>query len=184
MLHTTVHTAVMKNLRLTLTALGIAAVSILAQSAQAQQGWTPAATDYPAVKVPAGLVSEPVINSAAKAAFRTRIREGSHQGSNFGGHYALLQWGCGDGCSTFFIVDELNGKVYDPGFQLTAPKSGADESFGFQFSANSRLLVMQGCRSNFVGTCGKYYMEWTGTKLQTLLREDLPTTIAAVGGMQ
>jgi hypothetical protein len=173
----------MKNLRLALIPLAFAAASMLAQPVQAQQSWTPAAADYPAVKVPAGLKTEPIINSPNKAYFRTRLRQGSSQGSNFGGHYALLQWGCGDGCTTFFIVDELNGHVYEPGFNLTAPKSG-DESFGFQYKPDSRLLVMEGCRSNFVGTCGKYYMLWTGTKLETLVREPMTTTIASVGGMQ
>ncbi len=174
----------MNNLRFTLTAFAFAVASVLAQPVQAQQGWTPAAADYPAVKVPVGLKSEPIINSPAKAYFRTRLREGSNQGTNFGGHYALLQWGCGEGCTTFFIVDELNGHVYEPGYNLTAPKNGADENIGFQYRADSRLLVMQGCHGNSASTCGKYYMLWTGLKLETLDREPLTTTIAAVGGMQ
>jgi hypothetical protein len=174
----------MKSLRFALTASAFAIVSMLAQPVQAQQGWTPAAADYPAVKVPVGLKSEPIINSPNKAYFRTRLREGSSQGSNFGGHYALLQWGCGDGCTTFFIVDELNGHVYEPGYNLTAPKGGADETVGFQYRPDSRLLVMEGCHGNSASSCGKYYMLWTGSKLETLNREPLTTTIAAVGGMQ
>jgi hypothetical protein len=174
----------MKNVRLTLTAFAFAVASMLAQPAQGQQGWTPATSDYPAAKVPAGLTSEPVINTPAKAYFRTRIREGSSQGSNFGGHYALLQWGCGDGCTTFFIVDELDGHVYEPGFNLTAAKGAPDATFGFQFKPDSRLLVMEGCHSNMTGTCGKYYMLWTGSRLETLVREPLTTTIASVAGMQ
>lgn len=174
----------MKILRFTLPAFAFAAAALLIQPVQAQQSWTPTATDYPAVKVPAGLISEPIINSPNKAYFRTRLREGSSQGTNFGGHYALLQWGCGDGCTTFFIVDELNGSVYEPGFHLTQPKSGSDDSFGFQYKPDSRLLVMEGCRSNNTETCGKYYMLWTGSHLETLMREPLPTTIASVGGMQ
>lgn len=174
----------MKNVRFTFTAVAFAAASLLTQPVQAQQSWTPAAADYPAVKVPVGLKTEPIINSPNKAYFRTRLREGSSQGSNFGGHYALLQWGCGDGCTTFFIVDELNGRVYEPGFNLTAPKSGGDETVGFQYKPDSRLLVMQGCRGSSVTTCGKYYMLWTGSRLDTLMREPLTTTIAAVRGVQ
>lgn len=174
----------MKNLRTSLTALAFAVAIMLAKPAQAQQGWTPAATDYPAAKVPAALKSEPVINSPLKAYFRTRIREGSNQGSNFGGHYALMNWGCGEGCTTFFIVDELNGHVYEPGFNLTAPKGGVDESVGFKYQPDSRLLVMQGCRGNSASACGTYYMLWTGSKLETLSREPLNMTVAAVGGMQ
>ena len=174
----------MNNLRFTLTAFAFAVASALAQPVQAQQGWTPAPADYPAVGVPVGLTSEPVINSPAKAYFRTRLREGSSQGTNFGGHYALLQWGCGDGCTTFFIVDELNGRVYEPGYNLTAPKAVPDATIGFQYRPDSRLLVMEGCHGNSAATCGKYYMLWTGSKLETLDREPLTTTIAAVGGMQ
>jgi hypothetical protein len=174
----------MKSFRFTLSALAFATASMLAQPVQAQQGWAPAPTDYPAVQVPAGLTTEPVINSPAKAYFRTRLREGSSQGSNFGGHYALLQWGCGDGCTTFFIVDELTGRVYEPGYNLTAPRNGADETIGFEYRPDSRLLVMQGCHGNSATTCGKYYMLWTGSKLETLNREPLTTTIAAVRGMQ
>jgi hypothetical protein len=174
----------MKNLRFPLTTFALAVAAMLAQPVQAQQSWTPAATDYPAVKVPAGLTSEPIINSASKAYFRTRLHEGSSHGTNFGGHYALLQWGCGEGCTTFFIVDELNGRVYEPGFNLTAPKGGADETIGFQYRPDSRLMVMQGCHSNFAASCGKYYMLWTGSKFETLSREPLTTTIAAVRGMQ
>jgi hypothetical protein len=174
----------MKNVRFALAAFAFAVASILAQPVQAQQAWAPAASDYPAVKVPVGLKSEPIINTPAKAYFRTRIREGSSQGSNFGGHYALLQWGCGDGCTTFFIVDELNGRVYEPGYNLTAPKGASDATFGLQYSSDSRLLVMQGCHSNVSGSCGKYYMLWTGSKLQPLYREPLTTTIASVAGMQ
>jgi hypothetical protein len=174
----------MKNVRYTFTAFALAIASILSQPVQAQQGWSPVAADYPAVKVPTGLTSKPVINSPTKATFRTRLRQGSQQGSNFGGHYALLQWGCGNGCTTFFIVDELNGNVYEPGFNLTAPKNGADETIGFQYQPDSRLLVIQGCRSNQAASCGKYYMLWTGSNLQTIFRESLTTTIAAIGGMQ
>jgi hypothetical protein len=178
------HTSVMKNVRFLSAAFAFAVASILAQPVQAQQAWTPAASDYPAMKVPAGLKSEPIINTSTKAYFRTRIVEGSSQGSNFGGHYALLQWGCGDGCTTFFIVDELNGRVYEPGFNLTAAKGAPDANFGFQYKPDSRLLVMQGCHSNIAGSCGKYYMLWTGSRLDPLLREPLTTTIASAAGMQ
>lgn len=172
----------MKNVRFSLAAFAFTVVAMLARPVQAQQGWAPAASDYPAAKMPAGLTSDPIINTPSKAYFQTRIREGSSQGSNFGGHYALLQWGCGDGCTTFFIVDELNGQVYEPGFHLMAPKA-ADANYGLQYKPDSRLLVMEGCRGNLAESCGKYYMLWTGLRLETLVREPLTTTIASVGGL-
>ena len=174
----------MRNLRLALIALAFGSASLLAQPVDAPQSWTPAPAEYPAVKLPVGLTSAPIINSPNKAYFRTRLVKGSTEGTNFGGHYAVLTWGCGEGCTTFFILDELNGRVFDPGFNVTAPKGTSDPVVGLHFQTNSRLLVMDGCRGNIAGTCGKYYMLWTGSGLQTLLREPLNTTIAAVGGMQ
>jgi hypothetical protein len=174
----------MKNVRFPLTAcITFAVASMLAGPVQAQQSWAPTPSDYQVAKMPAALTSEPIINTPAKAYFRTRLHEGASQGSNFGGHYALLQWGCGQGCTTFFIVDELNGQVYEPGFNLTAPKGTTDASFGFEYKPDSRLLVMQGCHSNIASTCGKYYMLWTGTRLDTLMREPLTTTMASVAGL-
>ncbi len=148
----------------------------------AQQSWAPAAAEYPAVKLPAGLTSAPVINSHNKALYRTRLQAGAAQGSNFGGHYALLTWGCGEGCTTFFVLDELNGRVYDPGFNLTAAKGAANVDFGLHFQTDSRLLTMDGCRSTAVESCGKYYMLWTGSSFETLMREPLNVTVASLGG--
>ncbi len=173
----------MKNLRpATFAALALALASLHNQPVYAQQSWAPTPAEYPAVKLPAGLTSAPVINSPNKAYYRTRLREGSAQGSNFGGHYALLTWGCGEGCTTFFILDELNGRVFDPGFNLTAAKGAPDAGFGLHYQPDSRLLVMEGCRSNFTGTCGKYYLLWTGSGFETLQREPLTTAMASLGG--
>jgi len=175
----------MKNLRFAPIAFAAVAASLLfVRPVRAEQGWTPTAAEYPVAKVPMGLISEPILDTPAKAYFRTRIRAGASQGSNFGGHYAFLQWGCGDGCSTFFIVDELSGQVFEPGFHLTAPKSGTDQSSGFVYKADSRLLVMRGCRNNEAGSCGTYYMLWTGSALNTLMRVPLPTDVATASGMQ
>ena len=172
----------MTTLRLALPALALGFAALLPQAVHAQQNWPPAPAEYPAVKLPAGLTSNPIINSPAKAAFRTRLREGSSQGSNFGGHYALLTWGCGDGCTTFFILDELNGRVYEPGFHVTTPKGSAVAGSPLHFQPDSRLLVMEGCRSNLPGACGKYYMLWTGSGLETLLHEPVTGAPGSVGG--
>ena len=130
------------------------------------------------MKLPAGLTANPVINSHNKALYRTRLITGALEGSNFGGHYALLSWGCGEGCTTFFIVDELNGHVYDPGYNLTAAKGAGSAAFGLHFQPDSRLLAMEGCRGTAPDTCGKYYLLWTGSSFETLLREPQNVTLA------
>ena len=55
---------------------------------------------------------------------------------NFGGHYSLIQFGCGTGCSTALVTDVLAGKVYD--FPL-----GGEEHMYLQlnFIPNSSLIV-------------------------------------------
>lgn len=172
----------MRNLRLALTTtLAFAVASLLSQPVHAQQSWAPVPAEYPAMKLPAGLVTAPIINSHNKFQYRSRLQAGSALGSNFGGHYALLTWGCGDGCTTFFILDELNGRVYDPGFNLMAAKGATNANFGLHFQPDSRLLVTVGCRSTAAGSCGKDYLLWTGSALETLLHEPANVTVAALG---
>lgn len=175
-------TLVMERLRPVLfSAVAIGIAFLFCQPVSAQQIWAPAPAEYPAAKLPGGITSSPIINSHNKALYRTRLLEGSAEGSNFGGHYALLSWGCGEGCTTFFVLDELNGRVYDPGFNLTAAKGDASVNFGLYFRADSRLLVMQGCRTGAAESCGKYYMLWTGSSFETLMREPLTVTVASLG---
>jgi len=47
------------------------------------------------------------------ASFRTRIREGMSTGPDFAGHYAIIQIGCGTGCSFVLVGDVATGQVYD-----------------------------------------------------------------------
>jgi len=47
------------------------------------------------------------------ASFRTRIREGMSTGPDFAGHYAIIQLGCGTGCSFVLVGDVATGQVYD-----------------------------------------------------------------------
>jgi len=172
----------MKHPRLAFTTvLAFGLASLFGQPVHAQQSWAPAPEQYPAVKLPAGLTSAPVINTHNKALYRTRLQAGSAEGSNFGGHYALLTWSCGEGCTTFFVLDELNGHVFDPGFNLTAAKGATGAGFGLHFQPDSRLLLMEGCRSTAAESCGKYYMLWTGSSFETLLREPQNVTVALNG---
>ena len=48
--------------------------------------------------------------------FRTRIREGMRDGTNFAGHYAIVSWGCGTECVDYVIGDVATGRVF--GFPL------------------------------------------------------------------
>jgi hypothetical protein len=45
------------------------------------------------------------------ADYRTRLTNGVKGGVNFAGHYAVVLFGCGLGCTTGYMVDLTNGQV-------------------------------------------------------------------------
>ena len=63
------------------------------------------------------------------------ITEGCNKnGINFGGHYTIINKGCGTMCELLFIVDRISGKIF------TGTKPG-DGRYGFLFQKNSNLLI-------------------------------------------
>jgi hypothetical protein len=56
----------------------------------------------------------------------------AHTKLNFGGFYTLVAWGCGAPCQECALVDWRDGKVYD----------GPNAALGFDFRANSRMLIV------------------------------------------
>jgi len=67
---------------------------------------------YP-VSVFQGPVVYPDFAGAQKqyANFRTRLNDAVKGGVNFAGHYALVQFGCGMGCTQGYMIDLTNGQV-------------------------------------------------------------------------
>lgn len=55
-------------------------------------------------------------------------------GINFCGHYTIIERSCGAECSSIFIVDRKNGKI----FTNTKPNDGR---YGFEYKKNSSLLI-------------------------------------------
>jgi hypothetical protein len=71
------------------------------------------------------------------AMFRTRITEAMMQGPNFAGHFTLLTFGCGAGCSMGFVADNETGQVYD--FPFGGEENGQMQ---LEYGLNSgRVLV-------------------------------------------
>jgi len=65
--------------------------------------------------------------------YRTRIRETySDQGTNFGGHYCLVDWGYGSNAGYCVLIDTNTGVVYN----------GVENSEGYDFRKNSRMLIV------------------------------------------
>lgn len=94
----------------------------------------PQFADYPARTY---LKGKPVVPKLAGdlAQFRTRIRNGMKAGPNFGGHFTLIEIGCGGACIFAFLVDASNGKVLD--FPI-----GGEENYQLQmkYGLDSTLL--------------------------------------------
>lgn len=92
---------------------------------------------YPAPAVYKGPLKFPDFKGRDKnfRLMRTRLRDGVKQGPNFAGHYALIQFGCGAGCSAALITDVASGKVY------AAPRGGEENMYmTLKFKPTSALL--------------------------------------------
>ncbi|MAF80162.1 hypothetical protein CL629_03735 [bacterium] len=66
----------------------------------------------PADEVYTGQISEVDFSSNEDAlVFQTKIIEGTKEGVNFAGYYAVSEWGCGAGCQSHAIVDVRSGEI-------------------------------------------------------------------------
>jgi hypothetical protein len=132
----------------------------------------PAFNQYPATERLHGEMVSPRITNADEREYDTKLREGirsgygvvdggtehERRGANFGGHYVLIQWGCGSNCMKAALVDANTGKV------LHLPRIPGTEEQGFgvptgsvdlrtlQFHTNSRLLGVP-----YIGDSYTYY---------------------------
>ena len=162
--------------------------------------------DYPPDSKLHGPSAEPRLTTAWSQKYRTRIRlgaasrEGFHKGfeyveaagPNFGGHYRVVNWGCGSGCLMMVIVDLKTGTIYPPPISAGATGNGriAIPNLGtgwgdFDFREDSRLFIMRTCpwgspnpksplyRSReFCGT-SYFVIEPSGFRLIQRVREEL-----------
>jgi hypothetical protein len=85
---------------------------VTSQVAAAQSEHLPRFEDYPVTNRFRGRVAPVLIESAAYGRmFRTRLREGSHNGPNFAGEFTVVVWGCGTSCQYVAIVDARTGRL-------------------------------------------------------------------------
>jgi len=129
--------------------------------------------DYPVKNIFTGSPASPKLNEDNRS-FRTRIREGSKASVEFAGHYTVPRFGCGTGCSAFFIVDSVTGKVYD-GFGVSdlpddwLSKQSGTEPLRWEFHPNSRLFQITGCINE--KDCGYYDFLMVDGKGLTLVKK-------------
>lgn len=101
------------------------------------------------------------------AMFRTRLRDGLRGGANFAGHLAIVQFGCGTGCSVVFAGDVRTGQIHD------FPLGGEDaQALSLEYRTTSRLVVAQ-WEDVEKGRCVTAQLVWTGTGFDRISRTEL-----------
>ena len=95
------------------------------------------------------------------ANFRTRISEGMSTGPDFAGHYAIVQIGCGTGCSSVYVGDVATGEIF--GF----PYGGEDyNGMQLNYSAKSDGITIYWTMN---GRCFRDSMRWNGATFEQAL---------------
>lgn len=134
----------------------------------------PQFSDYPVQQIYQGKPSVPILSKSQRE-YRTVIREGAKSKVQFSGHYTLPAFGCGTGCTDFYIVDSISGKVYD-GFAVSDSlawimKPGNENFPRIEFRPNSRLFRVTGCPGET--NCGFYDYEMVDGAGLKLIRKKL-----------
>ena len=108
----------------------VLAATVAATSAPAE----PHFADYPSKMHLKGKSVLPKLTGSL-AEYRTRIRNGMKAGPNFGGHFTVIEIGCGTSCIFAFLIDAKNVKVIE--FPL-----GGEENYQLQmkYRVDSTLL--------------------------------------------
>ena len=131
-------------------------------------------SDYPAQDIYQGKPADPTLSKSQRE-YRTVIREGAKSKVQFAGHYTVPVFGCGAGCTDFYIVDSISGKVYD-GFAVSdslafITKLGNENAPRIEFHPNSRLFRVTGCPNET--NCGFYDYEMVDGAGLKLIRKKL-----------
>jgi hypothetical protein len=93
--------------------------------------------NYPLEKVFSGTVTFPNFQGRDNWArmFRSRINDAVASGPNFAGHFTVVEIGCGMSCRIAYVVDVINGKVFN------FPYGGEEQyELGLVYASDSRLL--------------------------------------------
>ena len=146
------------------------AVSGFGQEASSRPNFS----DYLAVSIFSGIPAPPRMEKD-QLRFRTKIRLGAKSKVEFAGHYTVPAFGCGSGCTMFYIVDSVSGKVYD-GLAVLELPGDWQEKFGVvlnrvDYHPESRLMKISGCPNET--NCGFFDYLMVDGKGMTLLRKQL-----------
>jgi|ERR1019366_1215816 hypothetical protein len=113
---------------------------------------------YPAGKVYKGHPAPPKLVTAEHRGFRTVLRNGAKKGSNFAGHFTVVEWGCGSNCIAMAVVDAITGVVYD----RDMPQMNDSGICGAQYKVTSTLFVVETSPTPN-GDCEPEMYRWDGS---------------------
>lgn len=146
----------------------------LAGAAFAQGAKLPKFSSYP-VKVEKTRITAIDLKKHPEArTYRTRLTDGVKGGVNFAGHYIIIGWGCGTGCTNGSVIDARTGNVIWPVqfYNLDATYGSGYSDEQIEFRKNSRLLIIHGVPgspdNSPAGHPGDYYYEWKTDRLRQL----------------
>lgn len=150
-------------------ALILSACAALAQTA------APRFEDYVTTNVFKGKPAALDLKGSPKTSlFRTHLKRETAKGPNFAGRYRLATWSCGSACNQFAIVDCTTGKAYFSDELPYVSWAGLkDEKPGFEFQADSRLLIFRGSRHKEEKVGTSYYV-WKDNELKPVRSDAKP----------
>jgi hypothetical protein len=107
--------------------------------------------------------------------YRSRLTDGLKRGINFAGHFVIVGWGCGTGCTNAAVIDGRSGKLMWPEEFMNVDASYGDGYSDVQldFRRNSRLLVIHGRpgtadESGSAEPAGDHYFLWNGSAFRKI----------------
>ncbi|YCI06388.1 hypothetical protein M1D34_30825 (plasmid) [Ensifer sp. D2-11] len=108
-------------------------------------------SQLPVHRIYNGPINAPYFTDASARNFQTRISEGMAGGPNFAGEYAVIQVGCGTGCSIAYLASVRTGEV-----SRIPIDDEAAQYLDLKYQIDSRLLVTQSAR----GAASKCHMQF------------------------
>lgn len=132
-----------------------------------QESAAPDFKHYPATAAYSGKPAALKLTSPDAKMFRTRLREGAAQPTNFAGDQVLVLFGCGTGCVYGAAVSHKTGRVvFLPG--SVCCWYGEDDML--QYRPDSRLLIASG-NINEGNQYGHFYYEFNGREFKLVHTE-------------
>jgi hypothetical protein len=102
----------------------------------------PKFSDYPA-DIYKGKVAKPILDTADKREFKTRINEAAKGKVDFAGHFIVAEWGCGASCLGGAVIDAKTGVVTMIPWSTCCTMWNGDAD-RIQRKADSRLIAFVG----------------------------------------